>query len=153
MCKEINNTGCIRKYLIIDSIQNYKNELSHSSRKGKEGLGISTQGISLGFLIIEFHSESVVQLPKSSPLCVDVGVIKEIKDCGGIKYLRKKGQARRGDANSSRAGKRARRRDWHPVEGRKNSVEELSSATGQMRAYHLSVRICARSAPIVSRLL
>lgn len=28
--------------------------------------------ISLGFLIIEFHYESVVQLPKSGPLCADV---------------------------------------------------------------------------------
>lgn len=105
----------------------------------KKKLSISTQVISLGSLIIEFHSESVVQLPKSSPLCADVGVIREIKDCGGIKYPRKKGQARWGDASFSRSScrrTRARRRDWHPVEGRKNSVEETGTA-GQMHAYHL----------------
>jgi len=35
--------------------------------------------ISLGFLIIEFHSESVVQLSKSSSLCTDVGELRENK--------------------------------------------------------------------------
>jgi len=51
--------------------------------------------ISLGILIIEFHSESVVQLPKSSLLCTDDGILREIKDCGHKNIHRKRGKPMR----------------------------------------------------------
>lgn len=77
------------QYTIVDTGQLVGRTRGSSDTVGGGGGGRG--GFSLGFLIIEFHSESVVQLPKSSPLYADVGVIREIKDCGAIKYPWKRG--------------------------------------------------------------
>lgn len=122
----------------------------HIQQKEKKKLSISTQGISLGSLIIEFHSESVVQLPKSGSLCADVGVIKEIKDCEH-KISAEKGPGSRGDASSSRrscVGKRTETgltSGWRPEEQRRRE-----SGGPDRCAYHLSVCIRARARSDVS---
>lgn len=123
-----------------------------TQQKEKKELGISTQRISLGSLIIKFRSESVVQLPKSGSLCADVRVIKEIKDCEH-KISAEKGPDSRGDASSSRrlcVGKRTETgltSGWWPEEQRRR---ESGGPRPDRCAYHLSACIRARARSDVS---